>query len=142
MAEKFLAEAWGLQGAAIVFVGLQYVSRFTMVGWRKLSPDDGIMVIALVSVFLINFFRGETTDDSSQAVYNCETIAAHAVVAWWKGLANSGLTEAQREAIDPGSEEFRLRVNGSKTHVIGLLLYTTLMWLLKVCWIFYYARLT
>lgn len=35
-----------------------------------------------------------------------------------------------------------MRVNGSKTHVIGLLLYATFLWLLKGCWVIYYARLT
>lgn len=26
-------------------------------------------------------------------------------------------------------------------HVIGLLLYTTLLWLLKACWVIYYTHL-
>lgn len=52
------------------------------------------------------------------------------------------MTDDQRAALDPNSEEWRLRVNGSKTHVVGLLLYTTLQWLLKGCWLVYYARLT
>ena len=72
-------------------------------------------------------------------MYTAESVAAYAVVAFWKGLANNGMSE---EGLDPDSEEFELRVNGSKTHVIGLLLYTTLLWLLKACWILYYGRLT
>lgn len=69
-------------------------------------------------------------------------MAAYFVVAYWKGLANNGMTDEQRAALDPSSVEWDLRVNGSKTHVIGLLLYETLPWLLKGCWIFYYERLT
>lgn len=67
---------------------------------------------------------------------------AHLVVAYWKGLSNNAMTDEQRHSLNPTSEEWRLRVNGSKTHVVGLLLYTTLLWLLKGCWLVYYARLT
>lgn len=77
-----------------------------------------------------------------QLVYTAESVMAYLVVAYWKGLANNDMTDAQRATLDPESEEWRLRVNGSKTHVVGLLLYTTLLWLLKACWLVYYARLT
>lgn len=69
-------------------------------------------------------------------------MAAHYVVAYWKGLANNGMTPDQREALQPSDPEWQLRVNGSKTHVIGLLLYTTVLWLLKGCWVVYYSRMT
>lgn len=77
-----------------------------------------------------------------QAVYTAESVAAYFVVAYWKGLANNGMTDEERTTLDPSSEEWRLRVDGSKTHVIGLLLYATLLWLLKGCWTAYYYRLT
>lgn len=77
-------------------------------------------------------------------VYTAESVAAYFVVAYWKGLANNGITPAQRKALrqEPDNPEWQLRVNGSKTHVIGLLLYMTLLWLLKGYWIIYYNRLT
>lgn len=77
-----------------------------------------------------------------QLVYTAESVAAYFVVAYWKGVANNGMTDEERAALSPTSEEYMLRVNGSKTHVIGLLLYTTLLWLLKGCWVIYYFRLT
>lgn len=77
-----------------------------------------------------------------QFTYTAESVAAYFVVAYWKGFANNAMTDEQRAALSPDSEEYMLRVNGSKTHVIGLLLYTTLLWLLKACWVFYYTRLT
>ena len=69
-------------------------------------------------------------------------MAAYYVVAYWKGLANNGMTPEYRDALEPDGPEWKLRVNGSKTHVIGLLLYMTVLWLLKGCWIAYYMRLT
>ncbi|KAK2036530.1 hypothetical protein LZ31DRAFT_561071 [Colletotrichum somersetense] len=122
-ANRFIQEVWGLQGTAYLVVGLRYYSRASSLGWRNFSWDDAIMAVATL-------------------VYTAESVAAYYVVAYWKGLANNGMTDEQRAALDPASEEWRLRVNGSKTHVIGLLLYTTLLWLLKACWVAYYSRLT
>jgi hypothetical protein len=59
-----------------------------------------------------------------------------------KGLANNAMTDEERAALDPLSDEYAQRVLGSKLHVVGLLTYTTLLWLLKGCWTIYYDRLT
>lgn len=74
--------------------------------------------------------------------YTAESVAAYFVVAYWQGLANNAMTDAERAALDLNSNEAFLRESGSKTHVIGLLLYATLLWLLKGCWIIYYIRMT
>ncbi|PTD08223.1 Lipase 1 [Fusarium culmorum] len=123
-ANAFIQEVWGLQGAAYFIVGLRYYSQFSSFG-RRIQWDDILMLLATI-------------------VYTAESVAAYFVVAYWKGLANNGITPAQRQALrdDPDSPEWALRVNGSKTHVIGLLLYMTLLWLLKGYWVIYYLRLT
>ncbi|RGP77137.1 integral membrane pth11 [Fusarium longipes] len=123
-ANAFIQEVWGLQGAAYIIVGLRYYSQFSSFG-RQVQWDDVLMLLATI-------------------VYTAESVAAYFVVAYWKGLANNGITPAQRQALrdDPDSPEWALRINGSKTHVIGLLLYMTLLWLLKGYWIVYYLRLT
>ncbi|ROW00012.1 hypothetical protein VPNG_08351 [Cytospora leucostoma] len=122
-AQEFINEVWGLQGVAYLALALRYYSRITTLGWRKFSLDDYMIALATL-------------------VYTAESVAAYFVVAYWKGLSNNGMTEEQRAALDPNSEEWQVRVNGSKTHVIGLLLYATLLWMLKGCWTVYYFRLT
>ncbi|ROV88060.1 hypothetical protein VMCG_10397 [Cytospora schulzeri] len=122
-AQEFINEVWGLQGVAYLVLGLRYYSRIVTLGWRKFALDDYLIAVATV-------------------VYTAESVAAYYVVAYWKGLANNGMTDEERAALDPNSEEWQLRVNGSKTHVIGLLLYATLLWMLKGCWTIYYSRLT
>ncbi|XRM43951.1 hypothetical protein ABZX51_007105 [Aspergillus tubingensis] len=52
------------------------------------------------------------------------------------------MTDAERAALSPSSEEYHLRVGGSKTQVLGWSLYTTLLWLLKSCMAVFYSRLT
>ncbi|KAK6948123.1 hypothetical protein Daesc_009887 [Daldinia eschscholtzii] len=110
--QAFIREVWGLQGTAYLVVALRYYSRFSIMGWHSLAWDDAIMFLAVV-------------------VHTAESAMAYLVVAYWKGLANNAMTDAQRAALDPSSEEWYLRVSGSKTHVVGLILYTTLLWLLK-----------
>ncbi|KAI1335987.1 hypothetical protein F5Y15DRAFT_427541 [Xylariaceae sp. FL0016] len=122
-AQKFIQEVWGLQGTAYIIVALRYYNKLSTVGWRNLAWDDFLMFLAVLD-------------------YTAESVMAYLVVAYWKGFANNAMTDEERAALDPSSAEWTLRRNGSKTHVAGLLLYTTLMWLLKACWLVYYARLT
>ncbi|KAI1390336.1 uncharacterized protein F4822DRAFT_401579 [Hypoxylon trugodes] len=122
-AKAFIQEVWGLQGTAYFVVGLRYYTKLKIMGWHKFSWDDFIMFLAVLT-------------------YTAESVMAYLVVAYWKGLANNAMTDEQRATLDPNSEEWYLRVSGSKTHVVGLLLYTTLLWLLKSCWLVYYSRLT
>ncbi|KAI1101463.1 hypothetical protein F4804DRAFT_347672 [Jackrogersella minutella] len=121
--QDFIREVWGLQGAAYLVVILRYYNRIATLGWRCLAWDDTIMFVATM-------------------VYTAESLMAYLVVAFWKGLANNAMSDEHRAALNPQSHEWNLRVNGSKTHVAGLLLYTTLLWLLKACWLIYYTRLT
>jgi len=41
--------------------------------------------------------------------YSAETALAYSVGAYWRGLANNGMTDEQRRLLDPNSEEFMLR---------------------------------
>ncbi|PVH98159.1 hypothetical protein DM02DRAFT_683035 [Periconia macrospinosa] len=121
--DDFLAELWTLWGIATLVVCLRVWARVALVGWRRLDWDDPLMVLALI-------------------FHTAGTVSAYYTVVVFKGLANDGMTEAQRAALDSNPEEWRLRVNGSKTHIIGAIMYTTVLWLLKACWLIYYMRLT
>lgn len=52
------------------------------------------------------------------------------------------MTDEQRRLLDPASEEYRLRVNGSKTQVAGWSTYTFLLWIVKAAMCTFYLRLT
>ena len=84
-----------------------------------------------------------TTDFlAQQVVYGLETGAAYSVGAHFMGLANNSMTPEQRETLSPESQEFHLRVGGSKLQLIGWSLYTLLLWTLKTCVCIYYWRMT
>ncbi|KAK0651470.1 hypothetical protein B0T16DRAFT_453931 [Cercophora newfieldiana] len=121
-ANQFILEVWALQGVAYLVVGPRYFHRARTLGWQKLAWDDALMLLATI-------------------VYTAESVMGYLVVAYWKGLANNAMTDEQRATLDPDSQEYMQRVNGFKTHVVGML-YNTVLWLLKGCWAVYYARLT
>jgi hypothetical protein len=80
--------------------------------------------------------------DNPQVIYALETATAYAVGAWWHGLANNGMTPSQRANLDSTSQEYGLRVGGSKTQLVGWNLYVLLLWSLKMCMCHFYSRLT
>lgn len=75
-------------------------------------------------------------------MYALETAAAYSVGARFHGLANNGMTDLERQTLDPMSEEYALRVGGSKLQIAGWSLYTLLLWLLKLAMNIFYIRLT
>ncbi|KAF7543930.1 hypothetical protein G7046_g9902 [Stylonectria norvegica] len=119
----FTTEAFTLLGIGLSVIGLRTYARITAVGFRRLEADDYLMIVAAIT-------------------YSIETALAYSVGAYWHGLANSGMTDEQRRTLDPASEEFRLRVNGSKTQIAGWSTYTFLLWVLKAAMCAFYLRLT
>ncbi|PYI25130.1 hypothetical protein BP00DRAFT_452407 [Aspergillus indologenus CBS 114.80] len=123
MADDFVIEAFTLLAIAILTIACRIAARWITAGPKNFALDDYLMPVAGV-------------------VYALETGAAYCVSAWWRGLANNSMTAAERAALSPQSDEYRLRVGGSKTQVLGWSLYTTLLWLLKTCMAVFYSRLT
>lgn len=122
---SFTTEAFTLLGIGLGFIGLRTYARLTKAGMAGFKADDYLMLLAAV-------------------VYAVETALAYTVGAYWHGLANNGMTDAERVALNQNrtSEEYRLRVNGSKTQVAGWSTYTLLLWLLKASMCTFYLRLT
>ena len=123
MADDFTTEAFTLLAIGLCFILLRTYARLSKTGMAGFKLDDYLMLLAAV-------------------VYTAETVLAYTVGAYWHGLANNGMTDAERLALDPGSDEFRIRVNGSKTQVAGWSSYTLLLWLLKASMCSFYLRLT
>jgi len=54
------------------------------------------------------------------------------------------MTPEEREVLShfPESKEYKDRVGGSKVQIVVWVVYTTLLWTLKICMLFFYSRLT
>ncbi|KAF7864398.1 hypothetical protein EAF04_006532 [Stromatinia cepivora] len=119
---KLVVEAWTCWAIAVIFIAIRISARLLKLGWRELKLDDGLMFCALFA-------------------YTAEATSSYYLVARWLNYSNSGMTDKERQTLDPNSLEWLYRVNGAKTHVWDWITYVSLMWLLKACWITYYARL-
>lgn len=120
---SFTSEAFTLLGIGLAFIFLRTYARFSQTGLAGFQADDYLMLVAAV-------------------VYAVETTLAYTVGAYWHGLANNGMTDAERVSLSPDSVEYHMRVNGSKTQVAGWSTYTLLLWLLKASMCTFYLRLT
>ncbi|KAF2639321.1 hypothetical protein P280DRAFT_375540, partial [Massarina eburnea CBS 473.64] len=119
---NFVVELWTYLAIDIVVIWVRLYARYHTNGWKGLAWDDYLMAIAMF-------------------IYAGETAEAHYVVYYWLGLANNAMTDEERKALDPSSREAYLRIRGSQTQLVGWLTYLVLLWVLKLCWLFFYTRL-
>ncbi|KAH9230535.1 hypothetical protein K456DRAFT_1898110 [Colletotrichum gloeosporioides 23] len=124
MSDDFATEAFALLGVGLGVIALRTYARISAVGVRHLQADDYLMLLVACT-------------------YSAETALAYSVGAYWQGLANNGMTDGQRRNLDPNSEEYRIRVNGSKTQIAGWITYSCLvLWPAKAAMCTFFLRLT
>ncbi|KAF4831286.1 hypothetical protein CGCTS75_v005403 [Colletotrichum tropicale] len=124
MSDDFATEAFALLGVGLGVIALRTYARISAVGVRHLQADDYLMLLVACT-------------------YSAETALAYSVGAYWQGLANNGMTDEQRRNLDPNSEEYRIRVNGSKTQIAGWITYSCLvLWPAKAAMCTFFLRLT
>ncbi|KAI5847628.1 hypothetical protein DFP73DRAFT_542482 [Morchella snyderi] len=115
----YIIESWTLFSIGAVVILMRLVARLRMVGFAGSKPDDYLMFIGLI-------------------VYATESTMAH--LAAIAGGSNFGLTEAERESLTP--HQVQLRVMGAKAFMGGWFTYTGLIYILKLCMVFFYKRVT
>ncbi|KAM0490358.1 hypothetical protein ACHAP8_011633 [Fusarium lateritium] len=108
----FTVEALSLLGVSIVVILFRTYTRVQQVGFRQLAPDDWLMILVIIP-------------------YSIETSMAYLVGNVFRGISNSAMTPEQRADLDPASEEYSMRVGGSKSQVTGWVMYTTVLWVIK-----------
>ncbi|KAK2612670.1 hypothetical protein QQS21_001287 [Conoideocrella luteorostrata] len=122
-AKEFNRELWTLLFFGTLATVLRTYSRVRAMGFLRLQPDDYLAWVAMT-------------------LYGIESGLAYSVGVFAHGLANNGMTDAHRAALPTNSEEHGLRVVGSIIQLCGWSTYSTLLWSLKVSWLFFYMRLT
>ncbi|KAK2668477.1 hypothetical protein RAB80_015857 [Fusarium oxysporum f. sp. vasinfectum] len=122
-ATSFAAEAFTLLSIGILVIGLRTFARIRQVGVRNFEADDYLMLVAIIP-------------------YTIETALAYTVGAKFHGLTNSGMTDEERKALSPNSEEYGWRVGGSKIQIAGWIMYATVLWVIKSALCAFYFRLT
>lgn len=146
--DPLFVEACIYLGISIIVIGFRTFCRTKQGGFRNLQADDYLMLILIIPL-------------------SGETFLGYTVGTWYHGLTNSGMTDEQRAALSPDSDEYKwryvglkmirghgepgatsadtktlCRVGGSKNQVIGWSVYTTVMWIIKASMCAFYLRLT
>lgn len=100
-------ELWTLYAFGVAVTLLRTYARVSAVGYRELRADDYLIWLALVSIqppvssALLTLFI--------QLIYTAQTILGHNVGIASHGLANNGMTDAQRSALSQDDPEYRWR---------------------------------
>ncbi|KAH8651641.1 hypothetical protein BGZ60DRAFT_189387 [Tricladium varicosporioides] len=125
MNSNFNPEAFSLLGVGLSVIGFRFALRASSLGVRGLRIDDYLMLVVAC------LYAGHTT-------------AAYYVGVFGSGLTNAAMTTAEREALShfPDSKEYKDRVGGSVTQLLVWVVYSCLLWICKMCMLFFYWRLT
>ncbi|KAJ5500216.1 hypothetical protein N7453_009267 [Penicillium expansum] len=121
-AHKATVELWTLYSIGLAVTILRTYARCRAGGWRNLRLDDYLIWVAII-------------------LYTAQASLAHSVGNVSGGLANNGMTAAQREALLPSNPAYRARVIGSKIQIAGWTTYSALINSLKLSMLAFYVRL-
>ncbi|KAI1170027.1 hypothetical protein F4777DRAFT_592250 [Nemania sp. FL0916] len=120
---QFVVEDFTLFSVGFLVTVTRTVARVKQVGFKGLQGDDYLVWVAML-------------------IYAAETALAYSVGAVAMGLANNGMTDEQRLALDPNSPEYHTRQTGCKIQLSGWSTYSALLWTLKASLLVFYIRLT
>ncbi|KAI0446131.1 hypothetical protein F4803DRAFT_505714 [Xylaria telfairii] len=122
-ARAFNIQLWTLYSIGVLVTILRTYARIKAVGIRNLLADDLLAWIAIL-------------------FYTSQTVLGYNVGAIAHGLANNGMTDAERAALSPNDPEYQIRIIGSKIQIAGWSVYSSLMCFLKLSVLAFYIRLT
>lgn len=128
----------------IVITALRTYARASIPGRSGFGWDDYLVWIAVVSLGPFEWFFDVAY--SLQVWYVILTAEVYVIGVTAVGIANDSMTNEYRARLakdGPGSQEFGLRVLGSKVQLAAWISYSLVLWLLKgslLC--FFVVRLT
>ncbi|RYO86983.1 hypothetical protein DL764_008919 [Monosporascus ibericus] len=122
-ARTFNITLWTLYAIGVLVTALRTYARVKAVGWKNFEADDYLVWVAVL-------------------LYSTQSTMGYEIGNLARGLANNGMTDAQRAALSTSDPEYEMRVIGSKIQVAGWSCYSTLMVVLKFAMLFFYLRLT
>ncbi|GAP92975.1 putative triacylglycerol lipase-like protein [Rosellinia necatrix] len=121
--QQFVTEDFTLFAVGLTVTAIRTLARVKQVGFKGLQGDDYLVWLAML-------------------IYAAETALAYSVGAVAMGLANNGMTVAERRNLDPNGAEYHTRVTGCKIQISGWSTYSALLWTLKASLLVFYIRLT
>ncbi|KAI1101358.1 hypothetical protein F4804DRAFT_335339 [Jackrogersella minutella] len=116
-------EGFILLGISLAIIALRTYVRVASVGWEGAGVDDYVMLLVAFS-------------------YSALIASTYIALSKCRGLANNDMLEDERKSLDIQSEEYSLRVLGTKLEMVSRILYTVVLWLTKAAMLAFCQRLT
>ncbi|KAH7160494.1 hypothetical protein B0J13DRAFT_434178 [Dactylonectria estremocensis] len=116
-------ESFIYYGISLFLIIFRIVCRVRRVGIRNIEADDYLMLFTIIP-------------------YTAETTLSYQVSSTFNGLSNSDMTREERASLSPSSDEYRMRVSGSKVQLVIWVMWLTIMWMIKASICVFYGRLT
>ncbi|KAI5455593.1 hypothetical protein BGZ63DRAFT_497356 [Mariannaea sp. PMI_226] len=120
---SFTVEIFTFVGIGLWFVGFRVFCRTRRKGIQGLKADDYLMLCATIPAIAY-------------------TVLAYRAIVAYRGLANNGMSDEERSSLSPDSEEYKIRVVGSKVQFTAWFMWLTAMWTIKASMCAFYRRLT
>ncbi|KAI0165175.1 hypothetical protein GGR52DRAFT_581885 [Hypoxylon sp. FL1284] len=117
-----LIRLWTLYSLGVSVTILRTYARIKLAGLKKLWADDFFVWIAML------FYSAQTSLAHEVGVVHC--------------FANNGMTDDERAMLPFSSDEYQMRVTGSKIQLAGWATYALLMCFLKFSVLSFYIRFT
>jgi hypothetical protein len=102
-------ELWTLYALAVSFTILRTYARIVAVGIRELCVDDYLIWLAIVSTPLHCGLLATHVKSLVQIIYSAQCTLGYNVGVLARGLANNGMSDAQRSALSPSDPEYEWR---------------------------------
>ncbi|KAH7132974.1 hypothetical protein EDB81DRAFT_659697 [Dactylonectria macrodidyma] len=119
---NFAIEIFILLSIGLSVLGIRICVRLETVYGKKLALDDYFTALAV-------------------PLYLVEIALAHAARSHLGGLANHGMSDAERARLGASGEEHTLRVLGSQIYLAGWVVHVSLLWTLKAAMCSFCSRL-
>ncbi|KAH7136238.1 hypothetical protein EDB81DRAFT_761931 [Dactylonectria macrodidyma] len=116
-------ESFIYYGISLCLIFFRIFCRARRVGIRNIEADDYLMLFTIIP-------------------YTVETTMSYYVSSTFNGLTNSDMTKEERASLSPSSDEYRMRVSGSKVQLVVWVMWLTIMWMIKASICAFYGRLT
>jgi hypothetical protein len=102
-------ELWTLYVLAVSFTILRTYARVVAVGFRELCVDDYLIWLAIVRISAHCGLLATHAHACIQIIYSAQCTLGYNVGVLARGLANNGMSDAQRSTLSANDPEYEWR---------------------------------
>ena len=118
MPSNTTVELWTLYACGVLITICRTYARISAVGYREFRADDYLIWLAIVRNHPLANFVKQSANTYPQLIYTAQTTLGYHVGIVAHGLANNGMTDAQRSALSHDDPEYVRRYANASYYAI------------------------